>query len=279
MVLAPKYARFLCVLAVFLLFAAPVVAQTSSSSVVVDEDGVLSTDLQGPSAGAAESLIETVGAFTLDFGRAGIGSAKQRPDGIAAVLADGLFANGNPQNSIVSSTLWTDSATNTTAGPIVYEFDFLITPPSLRIGDFAGLEETDISRPDVSFDVEIRANGVPVFQASAHLIGGFVSHVLNETGTSLSPTFVGGGSVFGYDFQAYADVLNLGSFNPGETVTVEYEMTVSVDTPGFEAGGRAQIGDPFDLDGTPGFTGTFIGGGVVATESSSFGKVKSLFDR
>ena len=116
-------------------------------------------------------------------------------------------------------------------------------------------------------------------EASANLIGGFVSHVLVEGGTSLSPTFVPGSSIFGYDFQPYADVLNLGSFNPGETVTVEYEMRVSVDTPGFEAGGRAQIGDPFDLDGTPGFSGTFIGNGVVATESRSWGEVKSLFDQ
>ena len=110
------------------------------------------------------------------------------------------------------------------------------------------------------------------------MVGGFVSHVLNTSGTSLSPAFVGGGSTFGYDFDSAVGTLNLGTFNPGESVTVEYEMVAQVDTPGFELGGLAQVGDPFDLTGTPGFTGTFLANGVVAVEESSWGAIKSTFE-
>ena len=85
----------------------------------------------------------------------------------------------------------------------------------------------------------IRANGSPIFLASASLFGGSVSHQLIESGASLGPSFAGGGSTFGYDFQSYSDIIDLGLVGPGETITVEYEMVATVDTPGFEAGGRA----------------------------------------
>jgi hypothetical protein len=84
--------------------------------------------------------------------------------------------------------------------------------------------------------------------------------------------------VFGYDFQSYTDMINLGPVVAGGTMTVEYEMVVRVDTPGFEAGGRAQIGDPFDLDGSPGFSGTLLTGGPVPTEETTWGRVKSLYE-
>jgi hypothetical protein len=171
----------------------------------------------------------------------------------------------------------TETATNNGGVPINYTFDFLITPRSLRIADFAGLEETDVFRPDVSFLATIRVDGAPVLVAGANLIGGFVSHVLNETGTSLSPIFVGSGSVFGYDFQGHADALDLGIVAVGASITVEYEMIVRVDTPGFEAGGRAQLGDPFDLGGTPGFNGGLAPGGAVPTGVSTWGRIKRLY--
>ena len=129
----------------------------------------------------------------------------------------------------------------------------------------------------VSFDLTIRANGSPVFQSSAILLGGSVSHQLIESGTSLSPSLVDNGSRFGYEFQALTDVIDLGMVDPGASITVEYEMVAQVDTPGFEAGGRAQIGDPFDLEGNPGFTGALRANGVVSAEGSSWGQVKSLF--
>jgi hypothetical protein len=119
---------------------------------------------------------------------------------------------------------------------------------------------------------------VLAFEATAHLIGGFVSHVLTESGTSLNPVFVGSGSVFGYDFQGLSSELDLGAVGPGESVTVEYEMIARVETPGFEAGGRADIGDPFDLSGTPGFDGALVPSGPVSAETRSVSQLKSLHD-
>jgi hypothetical protein len=117
-----------------------------------------------------------------------------------------------------------------------------------------------------------------VFQSSATLTGGFNSHLLTEGGTSLNPTFAGGGSVFGYDFQSRSDTIDLGLVGPGESITVEYEMTATVSTGGNEAGGLATIGDPFDLDGSPGFSGSLLADGVVAVESRSWAGLKSLYD-
>jgi hypothetical protein len=256
--------------------ATAALAQTVSSNVEGNNGGVLTSDPQGPSASAVSSGLTFSGTATLDFSGDGLGQAAIRPDGIGAVLADAIFVNGMTGNFVEARTLWTDTATNNTALPVNYVFDFLITPPSLRIADFAGLPDASNNAPDISFHVTIRANSVIVFEAEAHLIGGDLSHVLVETGTSLSPSFVPG-SVFGYDFQSYTDVIGLGAVAPGGTMTVEYEMVARVDTPGFEAGGRAQIGDPFDLDGTPGFSGTLMEETPLPTENASWGQVKSLY--
>ena len=252
-------------------------AQSVSSLVEGNNNGVVTSDPQGPSSSTVSSSLTFTGPFSVDFSQDGFGNAVQRPDGVGAVLVDAVFANGQSGNFVIARTTWTETATNNGGVPINYTFDFLITPPSLRIADFAGLEETDVFRPDVSFLATIRVDGAPVFVAGANLIGGFVSHVLNETGTSLSPIFVGSGSVFGYDFQGYADGLDLGVVAAGASITVEYEMIVRVDTPGFEAGGRAQLGDPFDLDGTPGFSGGLAPGGAVPTGASTWGRIKRLY--
>jgi len=259
------------------LIATAPLAQTVSSDVEINNAGALSSDPQGPSNAAVTSNLTFPGAATIDFSGDGFGKATQRPDGVGAVLADVLIANGQPVNHAVASTNWTETVTNNTGVSTNYTFDFFITPPSLRIADYARLEETDLYRPDVSFQVTILANGSPIFQSEAHLIGGVVSHVLNETGTSLSPAFVPGSVRFGYDFQPYADTIVLGPVAPGGSLTVEYQMVARVETPGFESGGRAQIGDPFDLDGTPGFSGTLTPGGPVPVEETTWGQIKSLY--
>ncbi|NNF06037.1 MAG: hypothetical protein HKN21_04700 [Candidatus Eisenbacteria bacterium] len=256
------------------LSVSAVSAQTVSSNVEGLNDGVLTSDPQGPSATAVTSALTFIDTFTIDFSGDGFGRAVQRPDGIGAVVADALFANGQTGQYVEATTCWEETATNTSGAAQDYEFSFLITPPSLRVGDFAGASDLNPNRPEISFEATILVNGSVAFTAQAELLGGTVSHVLNETGTSLSPVFVGPGSVFGYDFSPYADVLNLGSVPNGGSVTVKYIMKARVDTPGFELGGRAQIGDPFDLDGTPGFTGELMPSSPVATEESSWGQIK-----
>ena len=214
-----------------------------------------------------------------DFARAGYGRAAQNLDGVGAVSCEGAFANGDPTNSILSNTLWTTSATNTTAGPVNYVFNFLIAPPALRLADYAGADALTPNAPDVTFILEIRSNGTPVFHAEASLVGGVNGHALSETGTTLNPVFATGitSAVFGYDFDSVTDIIDLGIFNPGETVTVEYQMTASVVSGGFELGGRAAVGDPFDLSGTPGFTGALVPNNPVPVEDKSFGQVKAQY--
>lgn len=261
-----------------LLLSSAVSAQTVSTFVEGNDGGTVTSDPQGPSAVAVTSGLDFPGAFTVDFGRDGFGRAVQEPGGVGAVVADAIWANGMTGNYVEARAHWIDTATNTGSGPVLYTFDFVIAPPSLRIADFAGLSDTDPQRPDVFFTATIKVNGVLAFEATAHLVGGISSHVLNETGTSLNPVFTGGGSVFGYDFSGYTDVLDLGAVAAGGSVTVEYEMIARVDTPGYEAGGRANFGDPFNLGGAPGFSGSILPGGPVPTADSSFGEIKSLYE-
>jgi hypothetical protein len=261
-----------------LFVAAAASAQTVSTLVEGNDGGIVTSDPQGPSATTATSGLDFPGASTIDFGRDGFGRATQEPGGVGAVVADALWANGQSGNYVVARANWADTATNTGTSPVNYNFDFVIAPPELRIADFAGLTEAGTQRPDVQFSATIKVNGTVVFEATAHLIGGFVSHVLNETGTSLNPVFTGGGSVFGYDFSGYSDTLDLGTVGPGGSVTVEYEMIARVDTAGVEAGGRANFGDPFNLGGSPGFSGGITPGGPVPNSGRSVGQMKAQFD-
>jgi hypothetical protein len=255
---------------------APTRAQTVTSYVEGNNGGTVTTDTQGPSASAVTSSLSFPGTARLDFSADGFGEATQSPSGVGAVAADAYFVNGQTGNYVEARTTWTNSTTNNTGGPIDYVFDFSITPAALRIRDDAGLPDAANNAPDASFLITIRANSAVVFSAGASLFGGDRSYTLTETGTSLSPSFVAG-SVFGYDFAAYGDILSLGTVADGATITVEYEMIVRVDTPGFEAGGSAQIGDPFDLSGTPGFVGVLRPDAPIATSPRTWGNIKATY--
>lgn len=255
---------------------APLRAQTVTSHVEGNNGGTVTTDTQGPSAGPVTSSLDFPGTSTLDFSADGFGEATQNPSGVGAVAVDVYFVNGQTGNYVEARTTWTSFATNETGGPVNYVFDFSITPASLRIRDDAGLPDAANNAPDASFLITIRANSAIVFTAGANLFGGDRSHTLTETGTSLSPSFVAG-SIFGYDFAAYGDILSLGNVANGATIDVEYEMVVRVGTPGFEAGGSAQIGDPFDLSGIPGFVGVLRPDAPVATSSRTWGGIKAAY--
>jgi len=261
----------------FLLGPASVEAQSVSATVDADLNGALSSDSQSTTNGPVSASMDFPDAGRLDFSGIGQALASQRPDGVGAVFVEALFANGTPQNIISSRTTWSDSDTNNLGSPVAYEFQYTITPGRLRIGDYAGLTENHFPRPAISYQLVIRANSLVVFQSSATLTGGSRSHLLTETGTSLNPSLVGAGSVFGYDFQSRSDTIDLGMVGPGETITVEYEMIATVSTGGNEAGGLAEIGDPFNLDSSPGFSGSIHANGAVAIESRSWADVKNRY--
>ncbi len=99
------------------------------------------------------------------------------------------------------------------------------------------------------YEIELTLDGNPIFGSSATFRGGRAGNTLSETGTDLGGTFFSSGSTIGYDFDPLLVNVPLGTFAPGETLTVEYTMRVLVDTPQLETGGRATIGDPLDLSG------------------------------
>ena len=271
---------FLVLLSISLTFAPAAFAQTVSTSVDVNLAGVLTSDAQGPtSATDASSFLDPLGvALMLDPGRDGYGRASQNLNGVGAVACEGLFNNSDPTNSIVSNTLWTKTATNGTAGPVNYVFNFLIAPPALRLADFLGVDAATANAPDVEFHLEIRSNSVVVFSATATMVGGVNGHSLTESGTSMSPVFVAEtADVFGYNFSSFSDTIDLGVFSSGQSVTVEYQMTTEVVSGGFETGGRAAVGDPFDLSGVPGFDGELVENGAVPVGDASFGAVKTRY--
>ena len=88
----------------------------------------------------------------------------------------------------------------------------------------------------------------------AEMRGGRLSHTLTETGTDFGGTaFVDAtfpNNILGYDFDAFAATIALGTFARGASLTATYIMAAEVRAPGFETGGLAFIADPFALDGS-----------------------------
>jgi hypothetical protein len=254
-------------------------AQTVTSLVVGENVGVVTSDARGPSAEAVTSHLTFPGTYTVIPTGPGFGRASIRPDGVGAVIADATYADGGITNYVESRVTWTDSATNGGSEPAGYAFDFSITPASLRIWDYTGAAAMEAHAPDISFRAVIRANGVSVFEAGAVLRGGIESHTLTESGSSLGPSFVGtgAGNVFGYDFMPHSGSVDLGTVGPGESVTVEYEMVARVAARGTELGGRARLGDPFDLAASPGFSGTIVPAPPTPAVASSWARVKALY--
>jgi hypothetical protein len=67
------------------------------------------------------------------------------------------------------------------------------------------------------------------------------------------------GSGYGYTFGNYSETLNLGTMTAD--FTIETIIAVATSFPGYECGARALIGDPGNLNNSPGFTGILQTGG------------------
>ncbi len=193
---------------------------------------------QNPTANAVASQRETVfGIFS-------------------ALSADATFYNGGSAvQSITSRTTWQESPL--VSGPNA--ITLFIKPGELTFSDFAGVGLT-APTIEVSYLIELKLNGARVFYSEAMLRGGRVAHTLTESGTDLGGTFFADSSfpsnVRGYRFDPYTATIPLGVLTTADSV--EYIMEARVSGPGFETGGRATIGDPFDLTGggsTIAFTG------------------------
>jgi len=164
-----------------------------------------------------------------------------------ALSADATFyAGGRIVQSMTARTTWQDSPL--AAGPNA--ITLFIKPGELAFSDFAGMGLT-APTIDVSYSIELKLNGAPVFASEAVLHGGKNGHTLTKSGTDLGSTYFADAdypsNVQGYRFDAYVALIPLGVL--ATTDVVEYIMQARVSGPGFETGGRATIGDPFDLVG------------------------------
>lgn len=194
-------------------------------------------------------------------------TASQRETGFgifSALTADATFYRGGRNvQSITSRTTWQESPSVAGSNAIT----LVIKPGELTFSDFAGM---GLSAPtiEVSYLIELKLNGAPVFFSEALLRGGKNGHTLTETGTDLGGTYFMDAdfpsNVQGYRFDPYITTIPLGVL--ATTDVVEYVMQARVSGPGFETGGRATIGDPFDLAGGA----SSIGFAAPVPEPSSF---------
>lgn len=165
----------------------------------------------------------------------------------SALTADGTFYRGGSNvQSITSRTTWQDS-------PLVAGLNSItlfIKPGELTFSDFAGI---GLNAPTIeaSYLIELKLNGAPVFSSEAVLRGGKNGHTLTKNGTDLGDTYFADANfpsnVQGYRFDSYMATIPLGVL--ATTDVVEYVMQARISGPGFETGGRAVIGDPFDVAG------------------------------
>ncbi len=192
--------------------------------------------------------------------------------GFSSAAVDGIFWNVEPSNTLTATATTSETVTNTSGNLMNYDYDFWVAAPELIISDFAGAAAGDPGAPVISYVLDIRLDGVSIWGSSAVLNGGLVSHTLTKTGEDLGGTFFSdpgwSGNIFGYQFDAFAGNLDLGSLSNGESLVLETFLTVSVNAGGYELGGAASILDPGSTEGA--FGGIVNGsGGPVVPEPAS----------
>jgi hypothetical protein len=219
------------------------------------------TDTDGPQVGGAlsSSVATTDGASLCGItGSCPPGAntnanafASQRETALgifSALTADATYYDGGPSAHLMTSrTTWQESPPAT--GPT--SITLFIKPGELVLSDFAGLSLADPVPIELRFKIELTVNGTRFFFSEAILRGGRSGHSLTENGTDLGGTFFADvnfpNNVAGYRFDPLFTTIDLG--NLLATDVVLYSMEVSVSGPGFETGGFARVGDPFDLSG------------------------------
>lgn len=216
----------------------------------------------GPSSNSdGESNVAASGVVTANASAPGdnviSGSAAQVDTGDSAVAAGGFGANGigSPNTTLADATTsFSETYTNSSAGTRLYSLDFSLSEIRLRFQDFFGGSNSG-EHMHASYLVDILLDGGSIFSSAAELSGGRVDHTLTESGTDLGGVADGlGTGEFGYTFAPSSFSLGLGSYDAGESFTLEAILGVHVDFPGFEAGAIATVGDPNGLTRAPGLS-------------------------
>lgn len=221
------------------------------------------TNPAGP-VDSGELLSETIiptDAFGGMTARAAIdisGNAAVKLQGIYVVTGKPHLAGTTFPQVTDAVTTWTSTVTNASVQPQSFLYSFLLHPFQLVLGDITGISDQDPNYALSSFAVEVRANGVLVFEAHATLKGGTAHHVLTETGTDLGGVFGGTEGLVIYDFSQYAAQVGIGSAGPGESITVEAKLIAHTESRWDNTGGLVTMGDPLDLKGDPGVSAVII---------------------
>jgi len=186
-----------------------------------------------------------------------------RFDGFIAAAAQASVPSGGHVWEWSSRSQYRMSFTNTAGTDQTYVFDFDIFRMSLRLVDLEGVSQS----ASIFANVQINrpaGGGEVVFRLDEELEGGLTRHTLQD-GSSFVPdrTFTcarPSGSRCGdinYEFDPYHGTVVLGTFQPGETFELQYDLEARATANTFNVNGAAAfIGDPFDV------TGSGVGGTV-----------------
>lgn len=223
----------------------------TSSSILTNASITLEgDDPKGPaSAGTLLSQVIDDDGFLGDFSDAASARGAFSTSGTGAVSVEGVYASPSlGPITLLAETTWTQTAEITGSSAESLSMQLKIAPATLTLIDFAFVG-VGSNESTASYDLALKLNGSTVFDSTAVLSGGRSNHSLFESGTDLGGVFFDNGSTLGYNFSPLTTSIELGTFDPGDMLTIEYMMRASVTTPQFETGGAANIGDPLNLGG------------------------------
>jgi len=196
-------------------------------------------------------------------------TASADDSGHSAAFAGWQTGIGGDNLHTEATTTWTDTLTANN-GDGTYSWDFTITDGGrLTFYDYcpgcSGLVMT------AGYEIAIAVDGSEKWGSSFEISGSYETPPHNEVTTTHSGTQLGRhyytddngyGYVneVGYVFSEYTDFVDLGFMHAGESVTLTYSMTAYASGQDYETSAQAYFGDPGDLTGGSGMSGSMSGG-------------------
>lgn len=217
-----------------------------------------------PPPGAAAETIGIVPDFTPPGGQNGDTlflpaemRAYQSVEGFNATRVSAAIADGKPFHRVEARTEWTlsVSVSNFLSNiPLALSLEYLLFPGEAGLTAFGGFAGEAGFRAAISVDdapvvesiTTLRSGAglsVPTFATSGDFSQPTVS-ITNVVRNGLNHHVIHTEPVVGN--------VHLGVFQRGELVKVSYVLESWLEIPGFEVGGFAAIGDPFELASDPG---------------------------
>jgi hypothetical protein len=236
-VTAPLFA----VAALTTLLTAPAFAASIETLAQGDWEGTVASDPQGPA---------TTGSLHSSVSPGGQADAIQDVSGLAIVQASGFAANGQPGNTLLARSTWTQTFTNTTS--VAQTYDALLNIPKITLGISKGFTGVPLPSQILQsfYNITLDVDGFNVFSSSALLRSGNPGAVLDVSGTDLGGVLDTGSFSPRYNFAPFTGTVNLGDLDVGASFTAVYRIEVGINIPGFEVSADAAIGDPLTVVGT-----------------------------